>query len=185
MKSISRIALLFIPVFLNYAVFADTPQYARVGEPAPPFTLPTLNGSTMSLSSCRGRILVLHFGASWCPFCRAEDPHLEALYQEYKDRGVDVIVIDVKEPEHLAIRWIKRANYSFPMLLDEDGAVAASYMPPGELPDLPRDEAMVASNLLIDRNGVVRFFSLLDTKAFDARLTKLRATLDELLKESP
>jgi hypothetical protein len=49
-------------------------------------------------------------------------------------------------------------------------------------PDLGRDEVMVASNLLIDREGRIRFFSLLDTAGFDARLVNLRAVLDALLE---
>ena len=49
------------------------------------------------------------------------------------------------------------------------------------LPDLARDEVMLASNLLIDPEGKIQFFSLLDPNNFDAKLVKLRSVLDERL----
>ena len=148
---------------------------------APSFTLTSLDNKTISLDDLRGQVVVIHFGASWCPFCRAEDPHLEALYQTYKDRGVQALVINVGEADSVAAHWKKEAGFSFPMLLDQDGSIAARYAPPNAQPDLPRHEVMIASNLIIDQRGDVRFMSLLDTRTFDARLVALTARLDEIL----
>jgi hypothetical protein len=64
--------------------------------------------------------------------------------------------------------------------------VAASYAPAAALPELPRNQVVIASNLIIDRAGRIRFFTLLDSAHFDARLLALRATLDDLLRaEAP
>lgn len=68
------------------------------------------------------------------------------------------------------------------MLLDEDGKVSASFAPAGVLPDLPRDQIPIASNLIIDRQGRIQFYSLLDSRNFDAKLITLTARLDELLE---
>ena len=73
-------------------------------------------------------------------------------------------------------------GFEFPVLLD-DGKIASSYALPDILPDLPRDETVIASNLLIDRSGRIRFYSLLNTTAFDARLVALTSKLEELLWE--
>lgn len=70
-----------------------------------------------------------------------------------------------------------------PVLLDSDGSVATRYAPPDVLPDLARDEVCIASNLLIDRLGKIRFFSLLDTRSFDAKLVALTAKLSEVMGE--
>jgi hypothetical protein len=51
------------------------------------------------------------------------------------------------------------------------------------LPDLSRDEVMLASNMIIDPQGEIQFLSLLDSKNFDAKLVDLRARLDELLQK--
>ena len=162
----------------------QVPEEAQhsIGEAAPDFHLQDLQGESLQFSSLKGKMVVMHFATTWCPFCNAEAPHLEALYQAYKDQGVEVLIVDVKEPQELVQQKLQdRFQFSFPLLLDEDGSVAASYAPEGILPDLARDEVVLASNLLIDREGKIQFYSLLDTKNFDAELIALKARLDELL----
>jgi peroxiredoxin len=77
--------------------------------------------------------------------------------------------------------WVKQIKYTFPVLLDPDGKISATYAPPGVQPDLARDQVPIASNLIIDKDGKVRFFSLLDSVHFDAKLLALTARLDQLL----
>jgi peroxiredoxin len=77
--------------------------------------------------------------------------------------------------------WVKQIKYTFPVLFDPDGKVSATYAPPGVQPDLARDQVPIASNLIIDKDGKVRFFSLLDSVHFDAKLLALTARLDQLL----
>ena len=92
------------------------------------------------------------------------------------------LVINVKEDKDKAAAWKKQLKWSVPVLLDEDGKVSASYAPAGILPDLPRDQIPIASNLIIDRQGKIQFFSLLDSRNFDAKLVALTARLNELLE---
>jgi peroxiredoxin len=149
---------------------------------APNFTLSTLNDEVLELKDLRGKFVVIHIATTWCPFCNAEAPYLEKLYSDYKDKNVEVILIDVKEPKELVDEKLRKTyNLSFPILLDLDGKVAASYAPKDVLPDLDRDEVMLASNLLIDPEGNIQFMSLLDSKNFDAQLIHLKKRLDELL----
>lgn len=152
-----------------------------LGQTAPSFTLTDLQGQTYSLEQTRGKYTVIHFAATWCPFCNAEAPNLEALYREYAPRGVQVFIVDVREDAELVKKSFSRFNFTFPVLLDPDGAVSASYAPEGVLPALQRHEVPLASNLIVDREGKIRFYSLLNTTAFDAKLEKLRQKLDELL----
>jgi len=92
-----------------------------------------------------------------------------------------VLVIDVLETEEAARAYAERSGFTFPVLHDSDGKVSASYAPAGVLPDLPRDQVPIASNLIIDPEGRIRFYSLLDSVNFDAKLIGLKARLDELL----
>jgi len=92
------------------------------------------------------------------------------------------VVINVKEEKDKAAAWKKQLKWSIPVLLDEDGEVSASFAPEGVLPDLPRDQIPIASNLIIDWQGRIQFYSLLDSRNFDARLVSLTARLDELLE---
>jgi peroxiredoxin len=149
---------------------------------APDFSLPTLDGQTIDLKNYRGQFVVLHIATTWCPFCNAEAPYLEELFQDYKDKNVAVLLMDVKEPNELIEEKLKnKYNLTFPILLDIDGKVAASFAPKDVLPDLSRDEVMLASNILIDPEGNIQFMSLLDSKNFDAELKELKKRLDELL----
>ncbi|HEX9825690.1 MAG TPA: TlpA disulfide reductase family protein [Flavobacteriaceae bacterium] len=149
---------------------------------APDFTLSSLENDTIKLKDYKGKFVVLHIATTWCPFCNAEAPHLEKLYQDYKDKNVAVLLMDVKEPKELIEEKLKKKyNLTFPILLDYDGSVAATFAPKNVLPDLSRDEVMLASNILIDPEGNIQFMSLLDSKNFDAELIQLKKRLDELL----
>lgn len=176
----------FLLPILLISFFAGCKQDASiVKQEAPAFQLTSLDGESVALEDRAGKIQVIHFGTSWCPFCRAEDPHLQALAERYQDQEVDVLIINVKESDEKAREWYAEAGFSFPMLMDTTGAVAARYAPADAQPDLPRDEVMIASNLIIDRKGDIRFFSLLDTQSFDAQLRALSKTLDNILIEQP
>ena len=149
----------------------------------PEFELLDLDGASVSSDSFKGSFLVLHIATTWCPFCNAEAPYLEELKQQYQEDNVKVLIIDVKEPADLVRSKLKhRFNLTFPILLDQDGLVAASFAPTDVLPDLSRDEVMLASNLLIDPKGNIQFLSLLDSKNFDAKLIDLKTRLNELLQ---
>lgn len=183
--------LIFSMIFsfwISQNIYAQTDKEASgtseidYKKEAPDFELPDLDGKMVQLQDYKDKILVLHIATTWCPFCNAEAPHLEKLYQEYKDKGVEVLIIDVKEPKELVEQQLKKKhNLSFPILLDTDGEVAASFAPENILPELSRDEVMLASNLIIDQEGRIRFMSLLDSKNFDAELLALKEKLNELL----
>ncbi len=106
---------------------------------------------------------------------------MEALWQKYKSRNVQVFIINVKESVEVATQWADTRKLTFPILMDTNGKVSASYAPPDLLPDLARDEVSIASNLIIDPKGKIQFFSLLDSRNFDAKLIALTKRLKELL----
>ena len=179
MKKTLRLVVLFFAVILSAKVRAqDQPM---IGQPAPTFSLTALDGKLYSLDQMKGKYVVIHIATTWCPFCNAEAPNLEQLSKDYNSKGVEVFIVNVKEDKALVEKSLSRFNFSFPILLDADGKVSASYAPEGVQPALARDEVPIASNLIIDKEGKIRFYSLLNTMAFDAKLTKLKQKLDELI----
>ncbi len=92
-------------------------------------------------------------------------------------------MIDVQETKEKTEEYARRSKFTFPVLLDLEGNTATRYAPPGVQPDLPREQVPIASNLIIDREGRIRFYSLLDSANFDARLVALTRLLDELLAQ--
>lgn len=179
----NSLSLVVMLILCTGTVLYGQNDQPMTGQPAPSFELKSVDGNSYSLAQLKGKLVMIHFATTWCPFCNAEAPSLETLYQSYKDKGVQVLIIDVKESKDLVSQSFKKFNFSFPVLLDEDGKVATSYAPTGVLPDLGRDEVVLASNLIIDREGKIRFYSLLNTTSFDAKLVSARKKLDELLSQ--
>jgi thiol-disulfide isomerase/thioredoxin len=66
-------------------------------DTAPDFTLQDMNGKTVSLSSFKGKVVIIDFWATWCPPCRAAIPGLERLYKAYNTKGLVVLGISVDE----------------------------------------------------------------------------------------
>ncbi len=117
----------------------------NVGEVAPDFTLVDLEGNQVSLSDFRGKTVFINFWATWCPPCRAEMPEIEAVYQEYKDKGVVVIGVDIQETEEEVLQFVQQGGYSWTFVLDTSGEVAASYK-----------IAAIPTSFFIDREGIIQ-----------------------------
>jgi peroxiredoxin len=118
-----------------------------VGSRAPGFTLRTLDGTTVSLNQFRGKKVILNFWASWCTPCKIELPHLQEIWEKYKNSS-DVTVLTVAGSESVEsdIRsYISSKGYTFPVCLDETESTFNGY----DLTSIPK-------TFFIDKNGVIK-----------------------------
>jgi len=117
------------------------------------FTLESLDGRKVALSSFKGKLVFLSFWATWCPPCRKEMPELQAAYEKLKTRGFVIVAVDLAEKKSTAADFIKKAGYTFPVLLDTDGRVGSAY-----------GASSIPTNYIIDRGGKIlaRKVGLLD-----------------------
>ena len=83
---------------------ADKKRTTEVGSIAPDFTLPTPEGTSFTLSSTRGKYVMIDFWAAWCQPCRHENPNVVALYAKFKDKGFDVVGVSLDREKEA---WIK------------------------------------------------------------------------------
>ena len=113
--------------------------------PAPDFTLPTLSGAPIRLSDLRGKVVLLNFWVTWCGSCRAEMPTLDALYQQYKDRGLEVLAVNLDATTTSKVQaFVGELGVTFRIGLDPSSSIARTYRVAG----LP-------TTYLIDRAGNV------------------------------
>lgn len=66
-----------------------------IGSPAPSFSGPTPEGQTLALSDVKGKVVLVDFWAGWCKPCRLENPNIVSVYQDYKDKGFNVLGVSL------------------------------------------------------------------------------------------
>jgi thiol-disulfide isomerase/thioredoxin len=96
---------------------SDTAEVARVGDPAPDFTVELIDGGSFTLSETDGPVVV-NFWASWCPPCRDEIPDISMFAAANPD--VTVIGVAVEDVEENARRFAAEIDASYPLALGTD-----------------------------------------------------------------
>jgi cytochrome c biogenesis protein CcmG/thiol:disulfide interchange protein DsbE len=100
----------------------------EVGEPAPDFALPRLDGpGLVRLSDYRGRPVVVNFWASWCNPCRREFPLLAAARVAHADRGLEVIGVTYRDIAADSRAFAASRDADWPLARDPDGTLATRY----------------------------------------------------------
>ncbi|MBN1837952.1 MAG: TlpA family protein disulfide reductase [Spirochaetales bacterium] len=102
-------------------------QPLKEGTAIVDFELPTLGGESRSLSSFKGKVVFLNFWATWCGPCRQEMPSMQRLYQRLKDKGLEVVAVNLQEDEKAVQRFVSEHGLTFPILLDRSGRVGSTY----------------------------------------------------------
>ena len=106
----------------------------HAGDMAPDFTVEMLDGSKVTLSALRGKVVLVGFWATWCPPCRQELSHMQ---KDVIDRfaGKDLVVLPISrgEKRKTVEEYIAKMGYTFPIGLDGDQSIyrkyASNYIP--------------------------------------------------------
>jgi thiol-disulfide isomerase/thioredoxin len=83
--------------------------------PLPAVTL--LDGRAWTPAQAQGKVLVVYWWASWCPFCALQSPHIEALWRAQNANGLEVLALSVDKQPAAAVNYMKAKGYSFPAAL--------------------------------------------------------------------
>jgi len=89
------------------------------------WTLTNLAGEKVTLSSYRGKPVILVFWATWCPYCKKLLPGMQALHEKYSNKGLTIIAINIREDWKPHVYW-RNHEYSFDAVLEGDN-VAKMY----------------------------------------------------------
>jgi len=118
LKSHSKLWLLFFISF--FILYSGCQKEVAAGPMAPDFSLKDLSGKTVSLSSYRGRVVLLDFWATWCPPCRMSIPELVGLQEKYRDKGLAILGLSVDDPQRVSDKDLKEfkkmAKINYPIL---------------------------------------------------------------------
>lgn len=97
------------------------------GRPAG-FTLPSVAGGKVSLAEQQGKVVLVYFWATWCPYCQKELPAtVQELARRYRDRRLVVLAVNIQEGRDKVRAWVKMHGLSVPVVLDSDGEVSGEY----------------------------------------------------------
>ncbi len=99
-------------------------------EKMPDFKIYDMEGNAVTLYESFGKPLIVNFWATWCPPCKAEMPHFDALYKEYGDK-VSFMMVNMTDGERDTVEAVKSFiadnGYSFPVYCDSDMNAAYNY----------------------------------------------------------
>ena len=125
-------------------------EMTEVGMPFVPFVQKDVNGNDFNMKDIIGKskIIILDFWASWCPDCRKENPGLVEVYNEFKNKGLDIVSVSLDVDEAAWKKAIADDNLSWPNHVSDlkgwaneaAGLYTIAYIP---------------QNLIIDENGII------------------------------
>jgi peroxiredoxin len=96
-------------------------ERVSIGKPAIDFTLPYPEGNEISLPDYRGKYVLLSFWASWCPYCRAENPDLVKAYNEIDSEDFEIIGVSLDRTHEAWVKGIEEDGLTWPQVSDLEG----------------------------------------------------------------
>jgi len=138
---------------------------ATVGKAAPDFELQNLDGQSISLSSLKGKPVLINFWAIRCPPCVSEMPYIQEIYEEWSGKGLMVLAINIGESSSEVEGFLQNHNLSLPVLLDTRAVVAQKY-----------NIRWIPTTFFIDNDGIIQekiIGAFPNKEAIENRLNKI------------
>jgi peroxiredoxin len=153
-------------LFVILILFAFTEISAQVkkGKQAPEISLKDISGQTISLSSFKGKVVLIDFWASWCMPCRKNNPNLVALYKKFKEEGFEILGVSIDKDNADWKTAIEKDKLTWTQVVDNAGWNAQSTIDYG-IEGIP-------ASFLVDQEGIIRGVDL-DGRELESMIKKL------------
>ena len=175
-QPLPRVLRWTLPLLLAAALYGAPSRPAlaapALGEAAPYFSARLLDGRSVDSANSHGKVVLLHFWATWCTPCREELPALDAYYRAHRQDGFELVAINIEDSDAVAKVKAFAKDYSFPVAMIDTAQVAAY----GRISYLPL-------SFLIDRHGIVRKSAWTGAEKITA--ASLDKFVSALLNETP
>ncbi len=145
LKYFFLIILLCLPQLFSACSNQPAATNAKIGQPAPTFALYDNHGKKWTLAEQKGKVVFVNFWATGCPPCRAEMPSMQKLYDRLDHSKFEMLTILYNDDPAIAQKFTEKFGYTFPVLLDYGGQIAASYGVTG-----------VPETYIVDGEGILR-----------------------------
>jgi thiol-disulfide isomerase/thioredoxin len=112
---------------------------------AAPFSVMLPDGRVVSRDDLKGKVVLINFWATWCPYCRKEMPTIDEFYADHRARGFEVLAVSVDDPAEKIAGFMRDQGYRFAAAPSND-SVRAAFGPVSKLP----------TSFVMDAEGVIR-----------------------------
>jgi peroxiredoxin len=160
--------IMLISGLLMAGCAGGTSQNPWIGKPAPDFQFQSPEGQATSLSDLKGKPVILNFWAIRCPPCRMEMPYIQQAYDEWQERGLVLLAINIGESPSQVEEFMQSQELSLPVLLDIEGNIAQKY-----------NIQYIPSTFFIDKDGIIQDMKVgafQSTAEIESSLSKLTIT---------
>ncbi len=147
MRKLLAIWLSALLIFSSAFMLANTPSKGQ--ELAYNFTLPVVDGGSLTLSSLRGKVVVLDFMATWCGPCATEIEHLKTVQNRYSHSQVEIVSVDVDPSESDALLSSYAAENGITWTIVRDTSDISSQS--------GYDVAGIPTIVILDENGFITY----------------------------
>lgn len=123
----SIVLLLLVSAIVYTVIPKEKVKMLAVGDSAPDFELIDLEGNKHRLSDYRGEGVFLNFWGTWCEPCKREMPYMENQSQEFEDKGVNIVAINIKGSDLQVETFRDNYDLTFPIAIDKTESVKEAY----------------------------------------------------------
>ncbi|WP_082220344.1 thiol-disulfide oxidoreductase ResA [Domibacillus robiginosus] len=125
------IILAVLAATVGYTLYVNLTKESRgiiqENDKAPDFLLTDLSGEEQRLSDYKGKGVFLNFWGTWCEPCKEEMPYMEKMSQEYKEKGVEILAVNVGESDFQVRTFVEQYKLTFPVAIDSGKEVQKAY----------------------------------------------------------
>lgn len=164
MRSAILAVMAIAVIYTLYANFTKDHSKIAIGDLAPDFVLTDMDGNQHKLSDYRGQGVFLNFWGTWCEPCKREMPYMNNQYHVYKDQGIEILAVNVGEPDFLINRFLDQYEVDFPVLKDRSKDVMGVY-----------DVGYLPATILVNPNG-----EIIQIEVGELTEAKIRAMMESI-----